>query len=140
MTKRLVVMSVCLGAALFAVQLAVRAVFDLARIPLVANAWVLWMLMGAITAVAATIVVAWNGVGGSRRIVAAVAACVAAYAAWLATGAVVVALPWIAAIAAYGEVTAAALSLLFAVEAVALSWLISGVARSRATARVGDPA
>lgn len=128
MAKRLVLVTLGLWVALYASQWLVRVFFNTARLSIVENPWGLWVPMVVLSLVAAWVVAVSRGATGGRAAIAALVSCVGAYALWLATGAAIVALPWIGVIARFSEAATIVFSLIVAAEVVAVSWFVAGVA------------
>jgi hypothetical protein len=126
MTKRMVLLTAGLWLALYASQRVVRALFGLAHASVTGGAWAVWISMVLCTAVAAWLVGRWRGVADDRLIVMSLVTCLVAFAVWLATGSAVLTLPSVEWIAGLGEVVTVILTLMYALEAAAVSWLVAG--------------
>ena len=129
MTKRMVLLTAGLWLALYASQALIRTLFDLAHASVIDGGWIIWVSLVLCAAVAAWLVGQWRGVAGNRLVLVSLVACLAAFVVWLATGSALLALPSVEALAGLGEVATIILSLIYALEAAAASWLIAGVSR-----------
>ena len=126
MAKRMVLLTAGLWLAIYASQALIRTLFDLAHASVIDGAWVILVSQVLCTVVGAWLVGRWRGVAGRRLVLVSLAACLAAFVVWLATGAALLALPSVDALAGLGDVATIVLSLVYALEAAALSWLIAG--------------